>query len=164
MFYTKSIRYGTYCLFSAGLCLVIFSSYTVFHFHKGSINGKHKDDVLVESNIAFGSIIVAGSILYLLSIPFSCYMSWDYTLGRIMEYALKITVGKIITLKACVIMFCIALKLELMGLMFAFLASSHIERSEDDENSTFDGANMCALGVFVAVIIPLETYLVCYYM
>ena len=45
--------------------------------------------------------------------------------------------------------------------MFAFLASSHIERTEDDENTTFDGTNMYTFGVFVAVIISLETYLVC---
>ena len=78
-----------------------------------------------------------------------------------MEYAWKSTVDKIITLKSCVIMFCLALKLELIGVMFAFLASSHIERTEDDENTTFDGTNMYTFGVFVAVIISLETYLVC---
>ena len=36
-----------------------------------------------------------------------------------------------------------------MGLMFAFLASCHIERWEVAEISTFDGTNMYAFVVFV---------------
>ena len=149
-------------LFSVGLSLVVFSLYTLFHFNKERIKSKQKTVVILESNIAFGSTIVAGCILCLPPIISCCYISWDYTFGRFIWCAWENTVGKIITLRAYVIMFCIAFLLKLMGVICAFLALSHIEQSEDDENTKFDGSNLYALGVFVAVIIPLETYLVCY--
>ena len=60
-------------------------------------------------------------------------------------------------------MFCIGFLLKLMGVICAFLALSHNEQSEDDENTKFDGSNLYALGVFVAVIISLETSIACTY-
>ena len=71
--------------------------------------------------------------------------------------------GKIITLRAYVILFCMAFLLKLVGVICAFLALSHIEQSEDDKNTKFDGSNLYALGIFVAVIISLETSIICLY-
>ena len=150
-------------LFSVGLSLVVFSLYTLFHFNKERIKSKQKTVVILESNIAFGSTIVAGCILCLPSIISCCYLLWDYTFGRIIWYTWEDTMGRIITLRAYVIMFCLAFLLELMGVICAFLALSHIEQSEDDINNKFDGSNLYALGVFVAVIISLETSIICTY-
>ena len=80
-----------------------------------------------------------------------------------MGYTWENILGKIITLRANMIMLCLAFLLELMGVICAFLALSHIERSEDGENTEFDGSYLYALGVFVAVIISLETFIVCTY-
>ena len=150
-------------LFAVGLSLVVFSSYTLFHFHKEKINGKQKSVVILESNIAFGSIIAAGCILCLPSILSFCYKSWEFTFGKIMGYTWETTLGKIITLRAYVDICFLAFLLELMGVICAFLALSHIEKSEDGENTEFDGSNLYALGVFVAVIISLETSIACTY-
>ena len=150
-------------LFSVGLSLVVFSSYSLFHFQKGRINGTQKTVVILESNIAFGSTIVAGCILCLPPIISCCYISWDYTFGKFNWCAWENTVGKIITLRAYVILFCMAFLLKLVGVICTFLALSHIERSEDGENTEFDGSNLYAIGVFLAVIISLETTIACTY-
>ena len=95
-------------LFFTGLSLVVFSSYSLFYFHEGRINGKQKTIVILESNIAFRSTIVAGCILCLPSTISCCYISWDYTFDRIIGCAWKNTLGKIFTLRAYAIMFCLA--------------------------------------------------------
>ena len=133
--------------FCAGLSLVIFTSYAFFHFHSGDINDEYNKTVIKESNIAFGTIIVAENILCVLSI-LSC--AWNQKFDEICG---------LLKCRIYMVIFFLVLVLEIIGLIFAFLASSHIESTDGGEKKKFDGSNLYILGIVISVIVCIKLFI-----
>ena len=133
-----------FIFFCAGLSLVVFSSYSLFHFHNGSIPKEHKEDIEQQLNITCGASIASGGILCVISLLACCGAA----------------AGKSKILKAYAIIMCLVILLEIIGTIYAFLASSNIEEvNKDGPNFNYDWANPYTLGLISAIVICIEIIL-----
>ena len=121
----------------------------MLNFSTRNNNYKQKDEVLQELYIAFGVTIAAGSILCLISILACCQ-------------SVPVHGKRWMTVKAHAIAFILVIALEIVGTIFAFKSSSHIETlSEYDENSISDGSKkLYTLGIIISVFISIEGLLI----
>ena len=130
-----------FIFFCAGLSLVVFSSYSLFHFHNGSMKIEYKDDIEQELNISCGASIASGSILCIISLLACCGAA----------------AGKSKILKAYAIIMCLVILLEITGTVYAFLASSNIK--ELNIHFKYDVVDPYTLGLIIAIAICIEIIL-----